>query len=140
MPPTEDPVNHPRHYTSDPSGVEAITICEHRTFCIGNALKYLFRAGKKGGPDKHVQDLEKAVWYIEREIVRITAEREQPQEVPDYDPKTFYEVPGACPDAPIPYELADDADEWPEDRGHNTAFFFDEDYVFSWGEDDCGAV
>jgi len=40
-------------------------------FCIGNAIKYLWRAGKK---DATVQDLEKAKWYIEREIKRITNE------------------------------------------------------------------
>ena len=68
-----DPVNHPPHYTGHPSGVEAITICEHENFCIGNALKYLIRQGKKGDP---VQDLRKAIWYIEREISRL--QRPQP--------------------------------------------------------------
>lgn len=59
-------------------------------------------------------------------------------ESPDYDPKTFYAVPGACPDAPIPYELSDDADEWPGDKGHDAAFFDALDGA--WCEDDCGAV
>jgi hypothetical protein len=63
-----DPVNNPAHYTSHPSGIEAITICEHENFCIGNALKYLIRQGKKGDA---VQDLRKAIWYIEREINRL---------------------------------------------------------------------
>ena len=40
-----DPVNHPKHYTSDPSGVECIDVVEHRTFNVGNAMKYLWRAG-----------------------------------------------------------------------------------------------
>ncbi len=67
-----DPVNHPDHYKSDASGVEAITICEHRSFCIGNALKYLWRAGLKGDKTKHIEDLRKAIWYIQREIERIS--------------------------------------------------------------------
>ena len=63
-----DQVNHPAHYTSHPSGIEAIKICSHENFCIGNAIKYLLRHGKKGDP---VQDLRKAVWYIEYEISRL---------------------------------------------------------------------
>lgn len=49
---TYDPVNHPQHYTSHPSGVECITIARHYCFTIGNAIKYLWRAGlkqEKGG-------------------------------------------------------------------------------------------
>ena len=61
-----DSVNHPIHYTSHPSGVEAITICEHLSFNLGNAMKYLWRADLKNG----VADLRKAVWYINREIER----------------------------------------------------------------------
>ena len=64
-----DPVNHPSHYTSHPSGVEAITVCEHMGFNIGNAMKYLFRAGKKGDVK---EDLEKSIWYIQREIQRLS--------------------------------------------------------------------
>jgi hypothetical protein len=60
-----DPVHHPSHYTSHPSGVECIAITEHMSFNLGNAIKYLWRADEKGAP---VQDLEKAVWYIQREI------------------------------------------------------------------------
>lgn len=58
-----DPVNHPKHYTSHPSGVEAIEVCEQLSFCLGNAVKYLFRAGLK---DPVLQDLQKAVWYLRR--------------------------------------------------------------------------
>lgn len=65
-----DPVNHPSHYTSHPSGVECITITEHMTFNLGNAVKYLWRAGDKGDM---MQDLEKAAWYIAREIERVKA-------------------------------------------------------------------
>lgn len=63
-----DPVNHPKHYTKHPSGVECIQITEHMNFCLGNAIKYIWRAGLKS--DSKVQDLEKAVWYIEREIAK----------------------------------------------------------------------
>lgn len=61
-----DPVNHPKHYTEHPSGVECIQITEHMNFCLGNATKYIWRADLKGG----VEDLEKARWYINREIER----------------------------------------------------------------------
>ena len=60
-----DKVNHPKHYTSHPSGVECIKITEHMGFCPGNALKYIWRADLKGNA---IEDLEKAKWYIEREI------------------------------------------------------------------------
>jgi hypothetical protein len=66
----EDQVNHPKHYTSDPSGVECIEITRHRNFNIGNAFKYLWRAGLKH-EDTVIQDLRKAVFYIEDEIKRI---------------------------------------------------------------------
>ena len=65
-----DTVNHPKHYTSDPSGVECIEITRHRNFNIGNALKYLWRAGLKDG-NSDIQDLQKAVWYIQDEIKRL---------------------------------------------------------------------
>lgn len=68
---TPDVVNHPEHYTSHPSGVEAITITEHYTFNLGNAIKYIWRAGLKTGDP--TQDLEKARWYLNREIDRLQA-------------------------------------------------------------------
>ena len=64
MAPTNDPVNHPRHYTQHPSKVECIQITEHMGFCLGNAVKYIWRADLKNG----VEDLKKAMWYIQREI------------------------------------------------------------------------
>lgn len=95
-----DDVNHPKHYTSDPSGVECIDITRHRNFNIGNAIKYLWRAGLKcssGTKDlqistavnkqtkktnanstvlltektSEIQDLNKAVWYLVDEIHRL---------------------------------------------------------------------
>jgi hypothetical protein len=65
-----DDVNHPAHYTDHPSGVECITITEHMSFCLGNAVKYIWRAGRKGNT---IQDLRKAIWYLEREIQRRSA-------------------------------------------------------------------
>jgi hypothetical protein len=62
-----DAVNHPSHYVSRPSGVECIQITEHMGFNIGNAIKYLWRADEKGRP---IEDLQKAAWYIQREIER----------------------------------------------------------------------
>lgn len=62
--PKEDVVNHPKHYTSHPSGTECIQITEHMSFLMGNAMKYLWRADLKNG----VEDLEKAAFYIQREI------------------------------------------------------------------------
>lgn len=67
-----DAVNHPGHYTGHPSGVECIQVTEHMNFCVGNAMKYLWRAGLKGDA---IEDLEKARWYIEREIDRLKWEK-----------------------------------------------------------------
>jgi hypothetical protein len=69
-----DPVERPKHYTSHPSGVECIQVTEHLNFCLGNAVKYIWRAGEKGDA---VEDLRKARWYLDREIARLLAEREQ---------------------------------------------------------------
>ena len=65
---SQDNINHPQHYTSHPSGVECIDIIEHYPFNIGNAIKYLWRAGRKGDA---IEDLEKAKWIVEREIQRL---------------------------------------------------------------------
>lgn len=62
-----DLINHPPHYTEHPSGVECITITEHMGFNLGNAVKYIWRADLKAAA---IADLEKAAWYIAREIAR----------------------------------------------------------------------
>jgi hypothetical protein len=64
-----DLVNHPPHYTAHPSGVECIQVTEHMNFCLGNAVKYIWRADLKGDA---IEDLKKAVWYVNREIERRT--------------------------------------------------------------------
>lgn len=99
-----DPVNHPLHYTSDPSGVECIEITRHRNFNIGNAIKYLWRAGlkledvsvadelrdslskeptgllvRKVSRAKQIEDLQKAIFYINDEIGRLQAEHNKEQ-------------------------------------------------------------
>lgn len=61
-------VNHPPHYNTHPSGIECITVTEHFNFCKGNAMKYIWRAGEKGN---EIEDLQKAIWYLEREIERL---------------------------------------------------------------------
>lgn len=60
----KETVNHPPHYKAHPSGVECIQITEHMNFCLGNAVKYIWRADFKNG----LEDLQKAAWYIQREI------------------------------------------------------------------------
>jgi hypothetical protein len=60
-------VNHPKHYNDHPSGVECITIVEHFGFNLGNAVKYIWRAGLKNDV---IEDLKKARWYLDREISR----------------------------------------------------------------------
>lgn len=62
-----DPVNHPTHYNSHPSGVECITITEHMGFNLGNAVKYIWRADLKNDA---IQDLRKALFYVKRELAK----------------------------------------------------------------------
>lgn len=59
---------NPKHYKSHPSGVECIDVTRHMNFNLGNAIKYIWRAGLK---DNKMQDLKKAKWYIEDEIKRL---------------------------------------------------------------------
>ena len=69
--PTNDPVNHPLHYTSHPArcqcgqGIECIQITEHMGFNLGNAVKYIWRCDLKRDA---IEDLKKARFYIDREI------------------------------------------------------------------------
>ena len=65
-----DPVNHPSHYTEHASGIECIQITEHMNFCLGNAVKYIWRAGLKN--DNAIEDLKKARWYVDRELERLS--------------------------------------------------------------------
>ncbi len=74
-----DNVNHPEHYTSHPSGIECIEITRHYPFSIGNAIKYLWRAGLKKDASltdnqKEIEDLKKAIWYINDRIKQLEGE------------------------------------------------------------------
>ena len=68
-----DLVNHPPHYKS-PGGIEAIDVIESfgLGYHLGNAVKYILRAGKKG---EAAEDLEKCIWYLRRELQRRKAAR-----------------------------------------------------------------
>ena len=65
QPELNDSVNHPRHYTKHPSGIECIQITEHMNFNLGNSVKYIWRADLKSDA---IEDLKKARWYLDREI------------------------------------------------------------------------
>lgn len=69
IPGANEAVDHPAHYNSHPSGVECITVTEHMNFNLGNAVKYIWRVGLKS--DDPITDLEKARWYLDREIARL---------------------------------------------------------------------
>jgi hypothetical protein len=62
-------VNHPAHYGGEDNPYEVIKVIEAwgLGFCLGNAVKYIARAGKKGS-DTEIEDLKKALWYLKREL------------------------------------------------------------------------
>ena len=66
-----DNIEHPKHYTSHPSGIECIQITRHMGFNLGNAIKYIWRADLKNDA---IEDLKKAVWYLRDEIKRRKSE------------------------------------------------------------------
>lgn len=66
-------ISHPEYYCSHPSGIECIDIAQYYNFCIGNVFKYIWRAGLKqeegkSDKEKQIEDLEKARWYLDRQI------------------------------------------------------------------------
>lgn len=65
----KEPINHPEHYGGKDNPYEAIKIIEAHNlgFHLGNAVKYILRAGKKD-PTKEIEDLKKAIWYLERKL------------------------------------------------------------------------
>ena len=73
----KESVNHPKHYGGKENIYEVIKVIEawDLNFCLGNVVKYLSRAGKKS--DKKIEDLEKALWYLNREIERLKQENKQ---------------------------------------------------------------
>ena len=70
-----DPIN-PDHYQQHPAGVECVDVAEHFGYNLGNAIKYIWRHGRKPGADV-IEDLQKAAWFINREIDRVA--RTDPQ-------------------------------------------------------------
>ena len=75
-------VEHPKHYNMHPSGVECIQVVRHHDFNVGSAIKYLWRLGLKDdvssnsdGIDADIQDLKKAIWYLQDEILMREAAR-----------------------------------------------------------------
>jgi len=68
----DNPIDHPEHYGGVDNTYEAIKVIEdwNLSFCLGNTIKYIARAGKKGTYTT-VQDLEKARWYLDREIYKL---------------------------------------------------------------------
>lgn len=77
-----DPVNHPDHYTSHPSGIECIEVTRHMGFNLGNVIKYCWRAGLKANPNEdelaaEIRDLEKAHWYLSDEIERLKGKQDK---------------------------------------------------------------
>lgn len=80
----DDKINHPPHYNA--GKIEAIEFIEDQKldFHLANALKYIVRAGKKGGPDQLVEDLQKAIWYVRR---RIEITKENPRRPNDMTEK-----------------------------------------------------
>lgn len=74
-----DPVNHPDHYGGKDNPYEARKVIRAwgLGFNLGNVVKYISRAGKKD-PNKHIEDLKKAVFYLQDEISFLDAEKQEP--------------------------------------------------------------
>lgn len=87
---TSDPVNHPYHYTAHPSGIETIEVTRWMTFNLGNVMKYVWRAGSKGD---QLEDLRKAQWYLNDEIVRLEKLHEQANQAVEEKLKEYAPTP-----------------------------------------------
>lgn len=75
----QERVNHPDYYNKHPAGIECIDIIEHYRFNIGTALKYLWRCGLKHeegmtSKEKEIEDINKAIWYLNRRIKQLKNE------------------------------------------------------------------
>lgn len=79
--PKSDPVYHPTHYVFS-NGAEVIDLTENLSFNAGNVVKYAARAGRKD-PSKAVEDLEKARFYLDREIKRLGGARSRQRTIDD---------------------------------------------------------
>jgi hypothetical protein len=122
----KEEVTHPPHYTEHPSGVECIEITEHMNFCLGNAVKYIWRAGLK--TDDPMKDLRKAVWYIQREIERVQ------------DLTGYAALAGECvSNTPAGWDIMDDirAEQKVRETEYTTGKITDVILKFN-SEEDCG--
>lgn len=77
-------IKHPAHYNSHPAGIECITVIEPMTLNVGTAIKHLWRAGLKPNMDE-IDDLEKAITYIQFEIARLKRPIVAPREPGERD-------------------------------------------------------
>lgn len=68
-------VHHPPHYNKHPSGIECIDVVRWFNFNLGNAIKYIWRSGEKDR-NKEIEDLEKAIWYLHDEVMRLKSLQE----------------------------------------------------------------
>ena len=134
-----DMVNHPPHYNSHPSGIEFIEVGRHFNFNIGSAMKYLWRNGlkKELGYDqrrKQIEDLRKAIWYINDEIEQLEKQGQtdeqmlvtQLQQFQRHEP--VHVAPGSEP-------FPTDEDDYAEQERINATA---EVRATSWGRSRCG--
>jgi hypothetical protein len=80
----KDNIN-PYHYRAHPSGIECIQVTEHMGFNIGNAIKYLWRCDLKEEGKKDIEDLKKAIWYLNRELelrCKVNLTHQSPEQLP----------------------------------------------------------
>jgi hypothetical protein len=72
-------VNHPKHYGGEENMYEVVKVCEawelDKDAYLFNVVKYVARSGKKN-PDKEIEDLEKALWYLQRKIKNLTIDKQ----------------------------------------------------------------
>lgn len=133
-----DEIARPRHYNIHPSGIECIQITEHMNFCLGNAIKYIWRAGEKESTTR-LTDLRKAHWYLTREIERLVdqeinngsrhAIREEARSTP---PTTGAARPDAYPLVPEPHAGQRDDQTWNESmsKGSEVRRYLPDDPAF----------
>lgn len=88
-----DAVAHPSHYNQ--GKIEVIEFIEDQQlgYHLGNAVKYVCRAGKKGDGNKFVEDLQKAIWYLERQIELRQLKPRRPNDM-------RFVAPSICTNAP----------------------------------------
>lgn len=102
-------VNNPKHYNT--GNIEVIDYIEDQGwgvgFCLGNAIKYISRAGKKDA-SKTIEDLEKAEWYLRRAIEVLRAEEQGRPSVPSQD----VAAPGDSKDEGVYIETPEEAEAW----------------------------